>query len=793
MNKLLPSSSKYIFPLFFIVFLIFANKSNATTHTIQVIDGGFIPASLNVYVGDTVHFVYAAGGAHTTTCDPVALPGTSLPAGAQTWNQIMTGPGDELYYPVTRAGTYIYGCIPHWPGMQGQINAALGYKLWIGTNGGGDGINWSDPLNWLDGAVPNSTDSVLLDNSLVGFSYVVGLPTGAVNTIVGSITIRPTEPNFIFLNLSSLNTSNPGLTVGNGTGSSGDFIIHKNGTFTNSSGAASGTGVFLANAADSVWLLDSALWIHNTTRGTSGVIQKFSKRDDTKYGVFRYDVPTTNSFSITASNITYGTLELFGVAGGGGLMSKKYVQTGGNPLTVRGHLYIEEHAYDSTAMTNNWNIGGNLTVYGKIVHSVGSTQTLHLNGTTLQTLSGNLETYISRGINFNNSAGFMLNSSFYGDTVVMTSGNINSINGAWLGVGYDAVNTGVLIRTGGIVTGQMDRWYLAGVTSDSLEFPVGSATNLKMAKCQYVTAPSVQGRIGVRYTDGTDGSDLPVALNDGGFSVTRRSNAYWTLSSTFLVGGTVLLSLDNPEQSGINDATNLRIVWSNDFGSSFSLQGSHVNGFGTTAKRTFIGFPFSRFYMAGNLSINPLPIELNSFSSSIIKNEVILDWVTGSELNNAGFNIERSSDGKSTYESIAFVQSQGNSNTPQSYKYTDRNLQQGTYKYRLKQMDVNGNFKYYNLANEIIIGVPGEYALSQNYPNPFNPVTNIDYDLPVDGKVALKIYDISGREIANLVNEVQQAGYYTVAFNANNLASGVYFYRLISGNFNQTKKLVLLK
>jgi len=88
---------------------------------------------------------------------------------------------------------------------------------------------------------------------------------------------------------------------------------------------------------------------------------------------------------------------------------------------------------------------------------------------------------------------------------------------------------------------------------------------------------------------------------------------------------------------------------------------------------------------------------------------------------------------------------------------------------------------------------PKEFQLSQNYPNPFNPVTNIKYQLPKDGFVSLKVYDITGREIAKLVSEQKQAGYYTVSFNGSNFASGVYFYRIQAGDFVQVKKMVLVK
>ncbi|MBK9226206.1 MAG: T9SS type A sorting domain-containing protein [Ignavibacteria bacterium] len=89
--------------------------------------------------------------------------------------------------------------------------------------------------------------------------------------------------------------------------------------------------------------------------------------------------------------------------------------------------------------------------------------------------------------------------------------------------------------------------------------------------------------------------------------------------------------------------------------------------------------------------------------------------------------------------------------------------------------------------------VPSSYLLKQNYPNPFNPTTNINFSLPKSGLVTLKIYDISGREVAVLLNEVKSAGSYLVGFNAAGLPSGAYFYRLTSGNFSETKKMMLIK
>jgi hypothetical protein len=112
--------------------------------------------------------------------------------------------------------------------------------------------------------------------------------------------------------------------------------------------------------------------------------------------------------------------------------------------------------------------------------------------------------------------------------------------------------------------------------------------------------------------------------------------------------------------------------------------------------------------------------------------------------------------------------------------------------YRLKQIDFDGQFEYSNVI-EVDAGLPKVFALEQNYPNPFNPSTVMSYQLPVASNVSLKVYDVLGREVATLVNGRQEAGRYSVSFNAASFASGVYFYRLQAGNFVQTKKMMLVK
>jgi len=208
-------------------------------------------------------------------------------------------------------------------------------------------------------------------------------------------------------------------------------------------------------------------------------------------------------------------------------------------------------------------------------------------------------------------------------------------------------------------------------------------------------------------------------------------------------------------------------------------------------------FPLSgQTYIWTHINCTLLPVEMSSFNSSTNGSDVTLNWTTASELNNSRFEIERSSlNGQ--WINRGTVQGNGTTNSPVNYTYTDRNLNSGMYNYRLKQVDFNGSFEYYNLRNEVSIGIPVQFKLSQNYPNPFNPSTTIRYDLPFDGKVSIKIFDMSGKEAATLVNDVKSAGYYSINFNASSLASGIYYYRITAvsngQSFIETKKMILLK
>ncbi len=191
-----------------------------------------------------------------------------------------------------------------------------------------------------------------------------------------------------------------------------------------------------------------------------------------------------------------------------------------------------------------------------------------------------------------------------------------------------------------------------------------------------------------------------------------------------------------------------------------------------------------------------IPVELTSFTAAGVGDEVVLKWITATETNNHGFEIERKNSENETQNSgwtkIGFVPGYGTTTEVKSYTYTDTKLNSGKYVYRLKQIDFDGTVKYSQEVNADV-DVPLQYALEQNYPNPFNPSTKIKFSIPTETKVVLGVYNALGEQVAEVVNGIMQEGYHEVVFDAGNLSSGIYIYKLVSGTFSETKKMVLLR
>jgi len=195
-----------------------------------------------------------------------------------------------------------------------------------------------------------------------------------------------------------------------------------------------------------------------------------------------------------------------------------------------------------------------------------------------------------------------------------------------------------------------------------------------------------------------------------------------------------------------------------------------------------------------------IPVELTSFTAELSSREILVSWITATELNNRGFDIERNMNGK--WEKIGFKDGKGTTTEESYYSFIDKFTYEsfvGTITYRLKQMDFDGTYAYSSEVEVSVDFTPKEYTLYQNYPNPFNPVTTIKYSLPFESNVRIAVYNILGEMLDVLVDETKAVGFHDFNWNASDLASGIYIYTIeaksVAGdkNYSSVKKMILMK
>ncbi len=345
----------------------------------------------------------------------------------------------------------------------------------------------------------------------------------------------------------------------------------------------------------------------------------------------------------------------------------------------------------------------------------------------------------------------------------------------------------------------------------------GNGSNFDFALVRYIEDGTLDTTFGtkgkVTTSIGTDG--------DLAYASVLQSDGKILLAGTSKIGSYNDIALVRYKSDGTIDTTfgtNGKVITqigiSLSYGYSIALQDDGniiVSGYSTD------GDNYSVFTVARYLNDVAMPVELTSFTANENDRGVVLDWKTATEINNYGFEIEKSpsptpsqregasNPNKINWNKIGFVNGHGNSTSTKQYSFIDKSLQQGNVKYRLKQIDFNGSFEYSSEV-EVSVSALTKFELYQNYPNPFNPATKIKFSVssspqtPLLTKeggrgeaMTLKVYDILGREVATLVNEKKEPGNYEVTFDGSKLSSGVYFYQLKSGQFVQTKKLLLIK
>lgn len=206
--------------------------------------------------------------------------------------------------------------------------------------------------------------------------------------------------------------------------------------------------------------------------------------------------------------------------------------------------------------------------------------------------------------------------------------------------------------------------------------------------------------------------------------------------------------------------------------------------------------------IASTLKDISLPVQMGQMEATAIPGEGInLGWRTESEANSAGFHIWRSDSEKGTYKRVttALIASTGRGSSATEYEFVDKNIQDGNkYWYKIEELSTEGKSEFFGPISVQGVPLPTEYKLSQNYPNPFNPETTIKYELPEVSEVSVNVYTLLGKNVKTLVNKIQNAGRYTVNWNAvgedgKRVPSGVYFIRIQAETFSQIRKMMFIQ
>lgn len=678
-----------------------------------------------------------------------------------------------------------------------------------------------DPFLTLTNGTLKLSGSYTLSNKIfTTTSYTIAATTGIwLNNTNITVTGQGGSPTNNGLLRITAGTYNVGTSSGNSLGASaGAQFIIEGGTLTvagrlqttaaitysQSAGTVNVSNVGFSATTASFGLTSSTVTF-TMSGGTINLVQA-----NTNASPLDYSVNTSGTISITGGTLNIGTSAT--------ATNFTFKIQGAMPNTV----------LDNTTNNKSATLSGNATIYGTL--TLNGTGTFAVGGNTLtlqnQILgtSANLTALSTAsitiggsasGINIpssitslstlvlNNSNGTTLQSNLaVSSTLTLTAGDI-ALNGYTLTLGTTAASPGTLSTPSGFLTGQgtFTRYFnTSGLpttfSGNVARFPMGSGTNDRIVLLKFSAATiTTGGTISVSYSH-LEGSTSVTSFVDSSKTIDKRSNASWTISQNGIdLGSTkVSLRINAYGIGGVNALTDLALTQG-----SQAAGGSHQAADGSTTNpniyRTGLSLTdLTNTFYVGATSSSPLPVEITSFTSSIIGNKVELNWSTATEVNNYGFEIQRSAVGsrQSVWEKISFVKGSGNSNSPKKYSFTDEPIGGKEFQYRLRQIDFNGAFEYSEIITAILENA-SEFKLEQNYPNPFNPMTRISYTLPVRTSVKLRVYDLLAQVIVELMNGIQEAGRHEVTFDGSNLPSGAYFYKLEAGSYIEVKKLLLVK
>ena len=544
------------------------------------------------------------------------------------------------------------------------------------------------------------------------------------------------------------------------------------------------TGVLGNSTQNIVILLDNTGLGTNTVSGSGFIGLKFFAKSDatndrtldlqTDVSLYGPDPFQNGTGKILTVTTTSGTLNLLGTTTSSSPdvvynFSSGTVEYSGGAQTVFGISYNNltlsgsgVKTIASNTVTGDMTLAGTAIVSG-IIDYAGTGQLIY-NGSSAQLTGDELHS----AANFNNLL-------------------INNLAGVVLR--QDATIPNFTGTVGNLITGANTLTFTGTTTETDLSHVHG---NLKTTKT-VGTGTGTFGGIGFELSSGL--------TNLGSVTVLRQSSAAAVGSNSSIakkyvitVGGTdgqrIVTQKWFPSEDNGKDATQMEL-WQNVGGTWTQIGPTNVNASSNPRSMTAT-FPTIAGTVTATDNNNSLPVELTSFSAILTDKAVLLNWITATEVNNYGFDVERMRDGED-WKALGFVEGNGNSNSPKEYSFVDNTVSNaGTYYYRLKQIDNDGTYEF-SKAIEVNFGSPINFELNQNYPNPFNPTTTISFNLPQSGNVTLKVFNSIGEEVVTLTDGYIDAGVYTFNFNADGLPSGMYIYQLNTPEKTQVRKMILMK
>ncbi|WP_460622967.1 T9SS type A sorting domain-containing protein [Hymenobacter tenuis] len=630
-------------------------------------------------------------------------------------------------------------------------------------DGGAGTSSWFDAQNWDKDALPTSNDDVLLDHTSVVKSYAVVLAPGIAASAVGtpavtvrSLRVNPGAGDSIFFEIPALNTSTTPLTLTRSGATEVALAIHDKGVVTNSSDQ----GVITIESTSQVfYIYNGGTYRHYTDRPHAALVQTLATTVGTEAGTWEFRAKNQASATPSLAGRTYPNLVFRNRPG---QPYTSYGGSGANPLTIRGNLIVGSAVTFAPDLNSELRVAGDIIVRGNFRFQPSQTTAakLVLNGSKPQRISGTAWGSPTSSSYLGPSVPLQINNTSTDGVTLATPVTVNNILQLTSGrLNTDATALLTLLNQ---PTGGSDNSFVSGPVARqtsgaaSLTFPLGRLDAQGHTFRPLTLNISSLSRATTFVATQTEGGFAAQPLGAGLKRI--NSTRYFTITAEPALTGsenfaaTVTLSfgpddkVTNPEASTLVVARYNGTEWISGGRSSYTsatTTDAYVSGTLTSAPVSALGaFTLGSTDISG--SQNPLPVTLLGFRAERQNEGVRLHWTTATELANAYFQVQRSTDGQH-FATLTTLAGQGTSQTAHTYAWYDGLVPSGALYYRLRQVDADGTSNFSSVvvlraAPEAITVYPnpvqGQLAFQTSVANVPYRVVNLFGQTLLDGKTS---------------------------------------------------------